>query len=440
MNRYPHLLSPFRLGTLELRNRAVMGSMHTGLEDKPWDVPKQAAFFAARARGGAALMVTGGYAVNRRGWLKPFAGEMVTRLQSVRHEQVTGAVHEAGGLIAMQLLHSGRYGYHPFNVSASAVKSPITPFKPRALSSREVDQLVKDFARSARLAQKAGYDAVEIMGSEGYLINQFLAERTNQRTDMWGGTAANRHRFPVEIVRRTRELVGDDFPLVFRLSLVDLVEGGQTWEETIDLAYALQDAGVSVLNTGIGWHEARVPTIITQVPRGAWVDYTARLKAEVAIPVFKELRLAGVVPCGLGARDTLRLEVCFPLHGNELTPERNPIEAGLGWACKEATGFLGSPAVARARAEGTAERLVPFTIEGAGIPREGNPVLGARGEHVGVVTSGTFAPSLEVGAGMAYVRSDLAEPGTEVEIDVLRCVMIIDGVDRVAAIRAAIQL
>ncbi len=291
MNRYPHLLAPFRLGSLGLRNRAVMGSMHTGLEDKPWDTPKLAAYFAARARGGAGLMVTGGYAVNRRGWLKPFAGEMVTRLQSVRHEQVTEAVHEAGGLIAMQLLHAGRYGYHPFNVSASAIKSPITPFKPRALSSREVDQLVKDFARSARLAQRAGYDAVEIMGSEGYLINQFLAPRTNQRTDAWGGTASKRMRLPVEIASAIRQAVGDDFTVIYRMSLLDLVEGGQTWDETVALAQRLEVAGVTAFNSGIGWHEARVPTIITQVPRGAWVEQTARMRREIGIPIIASNRI-----------------------------------------------------------------------------------------------------------------------------------------------------
>lgn len=291
MNRYPHLLSPYRLGTLKLRNRSIMGSMHTGLEDKPWDVPKQAAYFAARARGGAGLMVTGGYAVNRRGWLKPFAGEMVTRLQSVRHEQITEAVHEAGGLIAMQLLHSGRYGYHPLNVSASAVKSPITPFKPRALSSREIDQLVRDFARSARLAQRAGYDAVEIMGSEGYLLNQFLAERTNQRTDAWGGSASKRMRLPVEIASAIRSEVGDDFTVIYRMSLLDLVEGGQTWDETVTLAQRLEASGVTAFNTGIGWHEARVPTIITQVPRGAWVEQTARMRREIGIPIIASNRI-----------------------------------------------------------------------------------------------------------------------------------------------------
>ncbi|MBO0841594.1 MAG: NADPH-dependent 2,4-dienoyl-CoA reductase, partial [Nocardioides sp.] len=288
---YDHLLSPLTVGDLTLRNRVVMGSMHTGLEDHPWDIAKLAAYFAERARGGVGLIVTGGYAPNKRGWLKPFASEMTTRLQAMRHRQVTDAVHEHDGAIALQVLHAGRYSYTPFSVSASSIKAPINPFKPAALSTSGVDRTVTDFAKSVALAKKAGYDAVEIMGSEGYLINQFLAERTNQRTDKWGGSASNRMRFPVEIVKRARELVGDGFPIMFRISLIDLVEGGQTWEETIELAYALQDAGVSVLNTGIGWHEARVPTIITQVPRGAWIEQTARLRAEVSVPVCASNRI-----------------------------------------------------------------------------------------------------------------------------------------------------
>jgi 2,4-dienoyl-CoA reductase (NADPH2) len=291
MTPYPHLLEPITIGDLTLRNRAVMGSMHTGLEDRVWDIPKLAAYFAERARGGVGLIITGGYSPNKRGWLKPFASEMTTRLQSQRHRQVTDAVHDEGGAIALQLLHAGRYGYTPFSVSASAKKAPINPFKPSALSTKGVDQTVSDFARAAGLAQKAGYDAVEIMGSEGYLINQFLAERTNERTDEWGGSAARRMRFPVEIVRRTRETVGDGFPIIYRISLLDLVEGGQTWDEVLELAFLIEDAGATVLNTGIGWHEARVPTIITQVPRGAWTWTTARLKKEVAIPVCASNRI-----------------------------------------------------------------------------------------------------------------------------------------------------
>ncbi|WP_246159561.1 NADPH-dependent 2,4-dienoyl-CoA reductase [Nocardioides antri] len=288
---YPHLLEPLSLGRLTLRNRVVMGSMHTGLEDSALNLPKLGAYFAERARGGVGLIITGGYSPNKRGWLKPLASDMTSRLQAMRHREVTGAVHAEGGAIAMQVLHAGRYGYHPFSVSASSKKSPITPFRPSALSTKGVDQTVSDFARAVALAEKAGYDAVEIMGSEGYLVNQFLAARTNDRTDAWGGTAEKRMRFPVEIVRRTRELVGGDFPIVYRISLLDLVEDGQTWEEVVELAHLLEDAGVTVLNTGIGWHEARVPTIITQVPRNAWVDHTARLKAEVSVPVCASNRI-----------------------------------------------------------------------------------------------------------------------------------------------------
>ncbi len=291
MTRYPDLLRPIAIGDLTLRNRAVMGSMHTGLEDFFWDIPKLAAYYRARAAGGVGLIVTGGYAPNKRGWLKPFASEMSTRLHAERHKQVTEAVHEEGGAIALQVLHAGRYSYVPWSVSASAIKAPINPFKPSALSTRGVERTVDDFARSAGLAQKAGYDAVEIMGSEGYLINQFLAARTNRRTDAWGGTSERRMRFPVEIVRRTRETVGDGFPIIYRISLLDLVEDGQTWEEVVTLAKLVEEAGATVLNTGIGWHEARVPTIITQVPRGAWTWTTQRLREEVSIPVCASNRI-----------------------------------------------------------------------------------------------------------------------------------------------------
>jgi 2,4-dienoyl-CoA reductase (NADPH2) len=295
MTPYPHLLEPITLGTspdaLTLRNRTVMGSMHTGLEDFAWDLPKLAAYFAERARGGVGLIVTGGYAPTKRGWLKPFASELSTRLHAERHRQVTDAVHEEGGAIALQVLHAGRYGYTPFSQSASDRKSPITPFRPSVMSSRAVDRTATAFAHSAGLAQRAGYDAVEIMGSEGYLINQFLAARTNDRDDQWGGTPTRRMRFPVEVVRRTREVVGDDFPIVYRISLLDLVEAGQTWDEVVELALLVEQAGATVLNTGIGWHEARVPTIITQVPRGAWTWATRRLREEVSVPVCASNRI-----------------------------------------------------------------------------------------------------------------------------------------------------
>ncbi|MGN6131072.1 MAG: FAD-dependent oxidoreductase [Nocardioidaceae bacterium] len=288
---YPHLLEPLTLGGLTLRNRVVMGSMHTGMEDRAKHLPELAAYFAERARGGVGLIVTGGYAPNIRGWLLPF-GSMMTRVrQADRHRRVTDAVHAEGGAIALQVLHAGRYGYTPLNVSASATRSPITPFKAGALSSRGVERTVEDYVEAARLARRAGYDGIEIMGSEGYLINQFLAAHTNKRTDQWGGSAENRMRFPVEIVRRTREALGDDFLVMYRMSLLDLVPQGQTWEETVALAKALEAAGASVINTGIGWHEARVPTILTQVPRAAWAWTTARLRPELSIPVCASNRI-----------------------------------------------------------------------------------------------------------------------------------------------------
>jgi len=291
MNDYPHLLAPITIGSTTLRNRVVMGSMHTGLEDYIWDIPKLAAYFAERAKGGVGLIITGGYSPTKRGWLKPFGSELSNRLQAARHLEITDAVHEHDGKIALQVLHAGRYGYTPFSVSASNRKSPITPFKPSALSARGVDRTATAFARSVALAKKAGYDGVEIMGSEGYLINQFLAARTNNRTDSWGGSAEARMQFPIEVVRRARELVGPDFMIQYRISLLDLVEGGQTWDEVVTLAKLLEGAGVDVFNTGIGWHEARVPTIITQVPQGAWRSATARLRPELSVPIIASNRI-----------------------------------------------------------------------------------------------------------------------------------------------------
>jgi 2,4-dienoyl-CoA reductase (NADPH2) len=279
------------LGFTTLKNRAIMGSMHVGLEEEKGGFEKLAAYFAERAEGGCALMVTGGVSPNIRGWLKPFGMRLTSRSQVKSHRLVTDAVHKAGGKICLQVLHAGRYGYHPFCVAPSAVKSPISPFKPSALSERQIKTTIKHFARCARLAQEAGYDGVEVMGSEGYLINQFIAPRTNKRTDGWGGSLEGRLRFPLEVVRQTREAVGTDFIIIFRLSLIDLVEGGSTWEEVITLAKALEEAGVTLINTGIGWHEARVPTIATLVPRAAFSEVTRRLKAEVKVPVITSNRI-----------------------------------------------------------------------------------------------------------------------------------------------------
>jgi len=292
MTRYPHLLSPLELGHTTLRNRVIMGSMHTGLEDRAKHLPELAAYFAERAKGGVALSVTGGYAPNRNGWLLPFGSLMTSAKLADKHRIVTDAVHEHDGKIALQILHAGRYGYHPFKRGASTIKSPITPLgAPKAMTTKQVDQTATDFAKSAVLARRAGYDGVEIMGSEGYLINQMLTARTNNRTDRWGGSAENRMRFPVEIVRRTRELVGDDFIVMYRMSLLDLVDDAQSWGETVALAKALQAEGVSIINTGIGWHEARIPTIVTSVPRAGFAWVTAKLRPEVDVPVVASNRI-----------------------------------------------------------------------------------------------------------------------------------------------------
>ncbi|MBD8880715.1 NADPH-dependent 2,4-dienoyl-CoA reductase [Rhodanobacter sp. 7MK24] len=288
---YPHLFAPLDLGHVVLPNRILMGSMHTGLEDKAADYDKLAAYFAERARGGVGLMVTGGIAPSIRGWLKPFGGRLSMPWHVARHRRLTDAVHAEGGRICMQILHAGRYGYHPLSVAPSKIKSPITPFTPKALSARGVDRTIRDFVRSAELAREAGYDGVEVMGSEGYLINQFIAARTNKRNDAWGGDAERRMRLPAEIVRRTREAIGRDFIIIYRLSMLDLVEGGQSWDEIVTLAKAVETAGASIINTGIGWHEARVPTIVTSVPRAGFAWVTKKLRGEVSIPLIATNRI-----------------------------------------------------------------------------------------------------------------------------------------------------
>ncbi|QIS09941.1 NADPH-dependent 2,4-dienoyl-CoA reductase [Nocardia arthritidis] len=291
MSPFPHLFEPLDLGFTTLRNRVVMGSMHTGLEDRAWDTNKLAAYFAERARGGVGLIITGGYAPNRTGWLLPFGAKLTNKTEAYRHRAITRAVHREGGKIAIQILHAGRYSYMPGSVSASSIKAPINPFKPRKLSAKGVEQTIDDYARCAALAKLAGYDGCEIMGGEGYLINQFLAPRTNRRTDKWGGSAENRRRFPVEIVRRVRAAVGADFIIVFRLSMAELVEKGQTFDEIVALAKEIEAAGANILNTDIGWHEARVPTIVTSVPRAAFVEFTAKITAAVDIPVCASNRI-----------------------------------------------------------------------------------------------------------------------------------------------------
>ena len=295
MSAYPHLLAPLDLGFTTLKNRVLMGSMHTGLEDRVRDFPKLAEYFAERARGDVALIVTGGFAPNIEGWLAPFGSRLASSRTARAHRQVTDAVHREGGKIALQILHAGRYGYSPLSVAPSAIKSPITPFRPRALSASGVERQIRCFVRAATLAREGGYDGVEIMGSEGYFINQFLCTATNKRTDRWGGSFENRMQLPVEIVRRVRAAVGQDFIIIYRLSMLDLIPDGQSWEEVLMLGKAVAENGASIINTGIGWHESRVPTIATSVPRGAfaWVSKKMRvaLHEHLSIPIVTTNRI-----------------------------------------------------------------------------------------------------------------------------------------------------
>ncbi|MGV9562872.1 FAD-dependent oxidoreductase [Streptomyces sp. NPDC003480] len=291
MSRYPHLLTPLDLGFTTLPNRVLMGSMHVGLEEAERGFERMAAFYAARARGGVGLIVTGGIAPNEAG--RPYEGgaKLTTGAEAEQHSVVTEAVHEAGGRIALQILHFGRYAYHRDLVAPSALQAPISPFVPHALTDAEVEQTIDDYARAARLARQAGYDGVEIMGSEGYLINEFIAAQTNRREDRWGGSYENRMRFPVEIVRRVREAVGEDFIIIYRLSMLDLVPGGSSLDEVITLAKAVEAAGATLINTGIGWHEARIPTIATSVPRGAYAWVTKKVMGAVSVPLVTTNRI-----------------------------------------------------------------------------------------------------------------------------------------------------
>ncbi len=290
-NPYPHLLAPLDLGFTTLKNRVLMGSMHTGLEEAADGYARMAAFYAERAGGGVGLIVTGGIAPNLAGRLEPRASQLSYGWQVGKHRLITEAVHREGGKIALQILHAGRYAYHPLSVAPSALRSPITPFKPRALTRWGVSKTIADFARTARLAQRAGYDGVEIMGSEGYLINQFIAPHTNHRSDDWGGEFGKRIRFPLEILRATRDAVGPDFILIFRLSMLDLIEGGSTWDEVVALGKEVEAAGATLINTGVGWHEARIPTIATMVPRAAFAWVTERMASEVTIPLIATNRI-----------------------------------------------------------------------------------------------------------------------------------------------------
>ena len=290
-NKYPKLFEPLNLGFTTLKNRVLMGSMHTGLEETKGGYEKMAAYFGERAEGGVGLIVTGGIAPNRAGMVGPFSSKLTNIKTADKHKVVTKAVHDNGSKICLQILHTGRYAYHPFAVAPSAKKSPISPFKPWELSKRGIEKTIKDFANTAKLAKHANYDGVEIMGSEGYLINQFIAAKTNHRTDEWGGSYENRIKFPLEIVKRVRKEVGENFIIIFRLSMLDLVKGGSKWEEVVHLARELEKVGVNLINTGIGWHEARIPTIATMVPRAAYSWVTQKMKSEIAIPLITTNRI-----------------------------------------------------------------------------------------------------------------------------------------------------
>ncbi|MCL6414719.1 NADPH-dependent 2,4-dienoyl-CoA reductase [Aestuariirhabdus sp. Z084] len=290
-SKYPHMLEPLDLGFTTLRNRVLMGSMHTGLEEAPQGFERLAAFYAERARGGVGLIVTGGIGPNAEGAVAMGAAKMDTEEESDKHRVITEAVHREGGKICMQILHAGRYAYNPKSIAPSAVQAPINPFKPHELTDEEIEKQIQDFANCAALSQRAGYDGVEVMGSEGYFINQFIAKQVNQRTDRWGGDYENRIRLPLEIVRRVRQAVGEKFIIIYRLSMLDLVEGGSTWDEIVLLAKELEKAGATIINTGIGWHEARIPTIATSVPRAAFTGVTAKLKGEVSIPLCTTNRI-----------------------------------------------------------------------------------------------------------------------------------------------------
>ncbi len=327
-NPFPHLLAPLDLGFTTLRNRVLMGSMHTGLEDRREDYPKLAAYFAERARGGVGLIVTGGIAPNAAGWTKPFAGTLSGRRHLARHRLVTGAVHAEQGRICMQILHTGRYAYHPLAVAPTRLKAPIAPFAPRELSGRGIERQIDAFVRCAALAQEAGYDGVEIMGSEGYFINQFLAARTNHRADRWGGNWDNRMRLPVEIVARTRAAVGREFILIYRLSMLDLVEGGSSWQEVVELARAVEQAGTTIINTGIGWHEARIPTIATMVPRAAFTWVTRRLRGAVKLPLVTSNRI----------NDPAVAERVIAAGDADMVSMARPLLADPGFVAKAAAG------------------------------------------------------------------------------------------------------
>jgi len=291
MTKYKHIFEPLDLGFTTLKNRILMGSMHTGLEEEKNGIERIARYYGERAKGGVGLIVTGGIAPNRQGWTAPFSARMSTKKHAESHKVITDEVHKHGGKICMQILHSGRYGYHPITVAPSNIKAPISPFKPFQLTESGIKRTINDFVNCAKLSKMAGYDGIEIMGSEGYLINQFIAERTNKRMDKWGGVYENRMRFPIALVKQTREAVGKEYIIIYRLSMLDLVENGSDWKEVVQLAKEIEKAGATIINTGIGWHEARIPTIATSVPRAAFTWVTKKMKEEVSIPLVTTNRI-----------------------------------------------------------------------------------------------------------------------------------------------------
>ncbi|MBP6448579.1 MAG: NADPH-dependent 2,4-dienoyl-CoA reductase, partial [Saprospiraceae bacterium] len=288
---YKQLLSPLDLGWTKIKNRVLMGSMHTNLEEIPGGFERAAVYYAERARGQVGLIVTGGISPNEEGCVAALAAKMTGSVDIEHHRLITKAVHDEGGIICMQILHTGRYGYHSKIVAPSPIQAPINFFKPKEMSEEDIERTIKDYVNCALLAKEAGYDGVEIMGSEGYLINQFIAKRTNHRTDHWGGNYENRIKFPTEIIQRTRAALGKNFIIIYRLSMLDLVEGGSTWQEVVQLAKEVEKAGADLINTGIGWHEARIPTIATMVPRKAFAWVTKKLKSEVSVPLIAVNRI-----------------------------------------------------------------------------------------------------------------------------------------------------
>lgn len=423
---YPLLFSPVTVGPLRLANRVVMGSMHLGLEDRHRDVQRLAAFYAERARGGVGLIITGGFAPNRTGRLTPGAGTMRTSADVGAHRPVTEAVHAAGGRIALQLLHAGRYAYHPWAAAPTRTRSPISPFTARRLSARSVERTVTDFVRAAGLARQAGYDGVEIMGSEGYLINQFLAPRTNTRTDDWGGSPARRRRLATEIVRRIRDAAGPQFLISFRMSMVDLVPEGQDLDETLALARELEDAGADLLNTGIGWHESRAPTIVTSVPRAAFTGFTRRVREAVSIPVAASNRISmpATAEHVLSAGDADLVTMARPFLADPAwvakaaaaTPERINACIGCNQACLDHT-FQNRPATClvnprAGRETDPAFPPAPRTPLLPVVPRTGGRA--ATGRRIAVVGAGPAGLTASTEAAARGSRVDLFEAGESI--------------------------